>query len=92
MLTITEEAKTHALEKGGVIFLEYIVVQGCCIPYQPEPTVRMGEPHNPRQFRRVVLEGITVFIPHDLPEVPLVIKVSAFLGFKRLVVEGWLHA
>lgn len=92
MLTITEEARKHALEKGGVLFLEYIVVQGCCIPYQPEPAVRFGEPHDPRRFQRVALQGIIVFVPHDLPEVPLVINLSVFLGFKKLVVEGWRHA
>lgn len=91
MLTITEEARALALMRGGIIYLEYIVVQGCCIPYQPEPSVRIGEPHNPKQFRRLELQGITIFIPHDLPEVPLVIKMSAFLGFKKLVVEGWRH-
>jgi hypothetical protein len=92
MLTITEEARTYAFERGGIIFLEYIVVQGCCIPYQPEPSVRIGKPHNPEKFCQAVLQGITVFIPRDLPEVPLVINVSTFLGFKKLVVEGWRHA
>lgn len=92
MLTITEEARDYAHERGGSLFLEYIVVQGCCIPYQPEPSVRTGEPHDPRNYRREKLDGVTVFVPHDLPEVPLLIKVSAFMGFKRLVVEGWRHA
>jgi hypothetical protein len=92
MLTITEEARDHAREKGGVLYLEYIVVQGCCIPCQPEPTVRFGEPHEPRNYRREKLEGISVFVPHDLPDVSLVIKASAFMGFRRLVVEGWRHA
>ena len=92
MLTITEEARAHVIEKGGILFLDYIVLQGCCIPYQPEPSVRLGKPRNPHQYRREVLDGLIVFIPHELPDVPLVIKMSAFLGFKRLVVAGWQHA
>jgi hypothetical protein len=35
---------------------------------------------------------MTVFVPLELPEVPLRINLNAFMGFKRLVVEGWRHA
>jgi len=47
MLTITEEARAYVLERGGAFYLEYVVVQGCCIPYQPEPSVSTGEPRDP---------------------------------------------
>jgi hypothetical protein len=50
MLTLSPEARAYALDKGGIMFLEFIVVGDCCIPYQPEPSVRMGKPHNPDQY------------------------------------------
>ena len=90
MLTITPEAKTYALDKGGSLFLEYITLTGgCCIPFQPEPVVRFGEPKNQDQYRQETMDGLTVFVPRGLPDVPLVIEVASVLGFKKLVIEGW---
>jgi hypothetical protein len=93
MLTITPEARTHALNNGGSLFLEYITLTGlgCCIPYQPEPTVRFGKPHNQDQYRQETIDGLTIFIPHKLPEEELVIAMASVLGYKRLVIEGWRH-
>jgi hypothetical protein len=92
MLTFTPEACQYALHSGGVLYLEYLTVQGCCIPYQPGPSVRFGNPHDPQNYRQETIEGMTVFVPLELPEVPLRINLNAFMGFKRLVVEGWRHA
>ena len=92
MLTLTPEARSYALENGGTLFLEYITLTaGCCVPFQPEPTVRFGKPKNQDQYRQENIDDLTVFIPRALPDVPLVIAVAAVLGFKRLVVEGWRH-
>ena len=93
MVTITPEAKDHAMKNGGELYLEYIVLQsGCCIPYQPGPAVRFGRPRNPARFHKATMEGITVLVPHELPNVPLQITVNSFMGFKRLIVDGWRHA
>jgi hypothetical protein len=92
MLTITPEAKAYALDKGGSLFLEYLTVTGGCeIPYQPEPTVRLGKPRKQDQYRQESIDGLTVFIPRRLPEEELVIGMASFLGFKKLVIEGWRH-
>jgi hypothetical protein len=32
---------------------------------------------------------LTIFIPHRLPEEELVIAMASFLGFKKLVIDGW---
>ena len=45
-----------------------------------------------RIYGQETIEGMTVFVPLELPEVPLRINLNAFMGFKRLVVEGWRHA
>jgi hypothetical protein len=90
MLTITPEAKAYALDKGGSLFLELVTVTGgCCIPYQPEPAVRLGKPRKQDQYRQETIDGLTVFIPHRLPEEELVIAMASFLGFKKLVIDGW---
>ena len=92
MLTITPEARTYTLEKGGSLFLEYVTVTGgCCIPYQPEPAVRLGKPRNQDQYRQEIIDGLMIFIPRKLPEEELVIGIASFLGFKKLVIEGWRH-
>ena len=90
MLTITPEAKAYALDKGGSLFLELVnITGGCCIPYQPEPAVRIGKPRKQDQYRQETIDGLTVFIPHGLPEGELVIGMASFLGFKKLVIDGW---
>jgi hypothetical protein len=91
MLTLSPEARAYALDNGGTIFLDYIVVGDCCIPYQPEPSVRMGMPHNPDQYVHEDVDGVTILVPHTLPKVPLNVRLTTFMGFKRLVVEGWKH-
>jgi hypothetical protein len=92
MLTITPEAKTYALDHGGTLFLEYITLTGgCCVPFQPEPTVRLGKPRNHDQYRQKTIDGLTIFIPHELPDEELVIAMASVLGFKKLVIEGWRH-
>jgi len=92
MLTITPEAKAHALNNGGSLFLEYITrTGGCCVPFQPEPIVRLGKPRNQDQYRQETIDGLTIFIPRGLPEEELVITMDSFLGFKKLVIEGCRH-
>lgn len=92
MLKFTPEAKKHAVNNGGVVFLEYFaLISGCCVPFQPEPTVRLGKPHNQKKYREETIEGLTVFIPHELPEEQLIIDLNSFMGMKKLVIEGWRY-
>ena len=92
MLKITPEAKIHALDNGGVLFLEYFILKGgCCVPFQPEPTVRIGTPNDRGKYRQETIEDLTVFIPHELPDEKLMIEVNSFMGMKRLVIKGWRY-
>jgi hypothetical protein len=92
MLTITPEARAHALNKGGILFLEYFILAGgCCVPFQPEPAVRIGRPCNQDHYREENIDGLTVFIPHNLPEEKLVITVNSFLWYRKLSIEGWRY-
>jgi len=92
MLPLRRKRVQYALHSGGVLYLEYLTVQGAAFPIKPGPSVRFGNPHDPQNYRQETIEGMTVFVPRELPEVPLRINLNAFMGFKRLVVEGWRHA
>lgn len=70
MLTLSPEACDYAIDNGGTLFLEYIVVGDCCIPYQPEPSVRMGKPHNPEHYVCENTDGLTLFVTGLSPGFP----------------------
>ncbi|WP_414714901.1 CC/Se motif family (seleno)protein [Sporomusa sp.] len=53
------------------------------------PAVRLGQPRNPENYNLEEIRGIMVYIPHELPNIPLTIALSSFFWFKRLVIEGW---
>ncbi|WP_371361023.1 CC/Se motif family (seleno)protein [Sporomusa malonica] len=53
------------------------------------PAVRLGQPRDPQNYTLEEIQGIMVYIPHDLPEIPLTVELSRFFWFKRLVIEGW---
>lgn len=90
MLTISPEAVTFIRGRGSAIYLDLPkMITNCCFDFQECPSVRRGEPRDLREFEVRIIEGVTVFVPRRLPEMPLTIEVSSFLGIKRLVVEGW---
>ncbi|WP_376741996.1 CC/Se motif family (seleno)protein [Sporomusa sp. GT1] len=53
------------------------------------PAVRLGQPHNPEKYSLEEIQGVTVYIPYELPDIPLTIALNRFLWFKNLVIEGW---
>jgi len=91
MLTFTSDAHHYAVQRGKTLYLDYITLTGCCIPYQPAPTVRFGLPHDPKRYHKEIINDLQVFIPHKMPDLPLEIHLATFMGLKRLVVEGWSH-
>ncbi len=90
MLTISKEAQDMISAKGDSIFLDMPkTITSCCFDYQECPTVRFGKPHTPNHYDLQNINGITVYVPHRLPNEPLEIGISNFLGIKRLVLRGW---
>ncbi len=90
MLTIAKDAQAMITEKGDSIFLDMPkTITSCCFDYQECPTVRFGEPHDPARYDVKTINGVTVYVPHRLPNDPLEIGISSFLGIKRLVLRGW---
>lgn len=90
MLTLTSDAVALIRNQDKPIFLELPkTITNCCFHFQECPLVRFGEPRNAPDYEKKVIQDVTVFIPSRLPEIPLTIAVSSFLGIKRLVVDGW---
>lgn len=90
MLTITPEALAIIHERSQPIFLDLPkLITNCCFSLQECPTVRFGEPRDLSHYEQRTIHDVIVFAPHSLPDIPLSITVSSFLGIKRIVLEGW---
>ncbi len=90
MLTITSDALAIIQEQNRPIFLDMPkLIRNCCFELQECPSIRFGEPRDIENYERRVIGDTTVFVPNRMPQISLTIAVSSFLGFKRLVVEGW---
>jgi hypothetical protein len=91
MLTITQGALEIIRERREPIFLEVPKrVSACCFSLQECPMVRFGVPRDGPGYEDRTLQDVLVRVPRGFPDDPaLTIAVSRFLGFKRLVVEGW---
>ena len=93
MLTIEPEALVFIGEKQQSIYLDMPpIISNCCMTLRECPSVRFGQPHNIEDYIEKTVQGITIYLPHDLPEIPLTITVSRFLWRTRLAVEGWFLA
>ncbi len=89
MLTITPEAISYIQSKAKPIFLDIPPLIGCCVHLKESPSVRFGEPHDPNNYDLTTIQGVSVFVPHELPDQPLTVTLTSFLGMKKLAVEGW---
>jgi hypothetical protein len=94
MLTITQDALAMIHKHNKPIYLNMPkLITNCCFDLQECPTIHFGKPHDPSKYNERTIQDITVLVPHGLPKtIPLTITVSSFLGFKRLVLEGWCLA
>lgn len=89
MLDITPEAAQFIKGKQKPIYLDIPPEIGCCIHLREKPTIRFGQPHDPHNYELRTIQEISVFVPYDLPEQPLTVTLTSFLGFKNLSIEGW---
>ena len=89
MLTFTETARSLAREKKKPVYLEMSPIIECCFALRESPTVRFGEPKDKSLYQLSSIEGVSVYVPHDLTDIPLKINVRSIMGWKRLFVEGW---
>ena len=89
MLSITPKALSYIKERNTSIYLELPPMIDCCIHLQEAPMVILGVPSKLNQHDQKEIEGIMVYLPADFPEIDLRIELTSFLGFKKLVIEGW---
>lgn len=90
MLSITPEAAQYIKSREQTIYLEQTrAIDACCFQLQEAPSVKLGAPANPETFAIHTIEGITAYVPRTINQMPLSVTLSSFLGFKKLVVEGW---
>lgn len=92
MLTLTDSALAYIQSRNQAIFLELpIVIQGD-ITICESPAVRWGKPSDDRKYQLLQIQGVEVYVPYELPKIPLKITLSRFFWLKWLVVEGWALA
>ena len=90
MVRFQDSALAYALQKGQPLYLEMApIINGCCLALRESPAVRFGEPANPECYHAEIIEGVTVYLPYELPDIPLEIALASFLGLKKLTVQGW---
>lgn len=92
MLTITDKALDYIKAQNKPVYLELFQVISCCMDLRESPSVRFGQPHDPENYSLEEIQGVMVYLPHDLPEIPLTMTFSNFLGFKKLAIDGWVLA
>ena len=90
MYSITPAAADYLKKQDQSVYLDLPpAVEGCCFQLQESPSAKMGVPANPDAYAQHNVDGVTFYVPHGLKPVPLTVAVSSFLGFKKLIVEGW---
>ncbi len=93
MLTIAPEALVFIEGKQQSIYLDMPpIISNCCMTLREKPSVRFGQPRDMQSYVEKTIQGVTIFLPHDLPEIPLTITVSRFFWQTRLAIEGWFLA
>jgi hypothetical protein len=91
MISVTDEAREHILEKGGSIYLLDAKPVGlCCGRVAFEPPLTIGVPAKPQGYVRDVINDIQVYIPKRFSvPYPLTIDVKRQFGRKILRLNGW---
>lgn len=91
MLTLSEQVLAYVQEKGQSIYLEMApTISECCFTLTESPSVHVGAPKKKDDYHEREIDGVTVFVPHDMPtNIPLTINMRNYFGYKKLYVMGW---
>ena len=89
MLHLTPNAAKYIKERHTEVYLELPPMINSCIHVQEAPVVKMGKPSNLSSHNDIILDGVTVYVPSDFPDIRLTIDLTRFLFYKKLAVEGW---
>ena len=91
-MTITAEAQEYIHSRNQPVFLEMPIIIGGDIAIRESPAVRWGKPKMIGHYELQFIEDVEIYIPHELPAIPLTIVRRGFFGIKWLAVEGWALA
>ena len=91
MISITDEARGHILEKGGSIYLLDAKPVGlCCGRVAFAPQLIIGTPAKQEKYVLEIMNDIKVYIPRRFSVLyPLTIDVKKQFGRKALRLNGW---
>jgi hypothetical protein len=95
MLSIRPDALALIRRRNRPVYLDLppVVQGGCCLPSLQEcPVIRFSPPRDAarQQYEVQEIQGVTVHVPRRMPrDGNFTLKVSSFLGLKRVVLEGW---
>ena len=91
VLTLSEKVLAYVREKRQPIYLEMApTISECCFTLTESPSVHVGMPKKKEDYHEREIEGVTVFVPHDMPSnIPLTINMQNYFGYKKLYVMGW---
>ncbi|MDR3560233.1 MAG: CC/Se motif family (seleno)protein [Negativicutes bacterium] len=89
MLSLTSEAVAYIQSRNKSIFLDIPPLINCDITMQESPTISFGQPRNPENYNLESIQGVSVYVPHNLPKQLLTITLVKFFRWRKLVVEGW---
>jgi hypothetical protein len=89
-IQIDPPAREYIAARGGSVTLRDSRRHGCCGGTAFVPTAQPGSPADPDRYRTVDVDGITVFVAHDVTggPAPLVIGLDTLWRWERLRVEG----
>lgn len=89
MLHLTPAAAQYIRLRETEVYLELPPMINSCIHVQEAPVVKMGKPADLENHSDITIDGITVYVPLDFPDIQLTIDLTSFLFYKKLAVEGW---
>ncbi|MCE5313043.1 MAG: hypothetical protein LLF86_07820 [Nitrospiraceae bacterium] len=92
MITIDPDAAAYIKRLNAPVYVSLPkAIRSCCFGFQEGPSVNKGMPHDPENYEERIISGISLLVSREIPEVQLTIYLQRFLGFSRLIVEGWRY-
>ena len=85
-INIAKDALEYISNKGRVVLID-IKVAGRWVRIE-EPVVLLKEPQNINDYTLYNMDDINVYIKKSIKDTDITIKLSRFLIFKTLTVEG----
>ncbi|MGY6554830.1 MAG: CC/Se motif family (seleno)protein [Wenzhouxiangella sp.] len=88
-IQLDDAARRWLLKQATGVMIRPSPRHGCCGGQALVPVVERGRPRRPEDYRRVEVDGVSVFLSRQLPKTArLHIRLESLLGWRRLFVDG----